>query len=117
APERAAAPEARGSLLPRRPAPGVPEAAETQPAPAATAPPAAPSGTAVATTASFLPRKGRVAGRAERLRQQMAHLEPLDETSAVPVDRTPYLWLDLRRVIGVSLIMVVAVIVGAIVLH
>jgi len=68
-------------------------------------------------TTSFLPRKGRVAGRAERQRQQMAHLVPLDDSPAVPTDRTPYLWLDLRRVIGVSAVMIVMVILGAIFIH
>ncbi|MGA7361335.1 MAG: hypothetical protein WBZ07_00085 [Candidatus Dormiibacterota bacterium] len=68
-------------------------------------------------TTSFLPRKGRIAGRAERQRQQMAHLVPLDDSPAVPTDRTPYLWLDLRRVVGACVLMIVMVIVGAFVIH
>jgi hypothetical protein len=68
-------------------------------------------------TNSFLPRKGKIAGRAERQRQQMAHLEPLDDSPAVPTDRTPYLWLDLRRVILVCGLMILMVIVGAFVIH
>ena len=47
----------------------------------------------------------------------MAHLVPLDDSPAVPTDRTPYLWLDLRRVIGVSAVMIVMVILGAIFIH
>ena len=70
-----------------------------------------------AAAASFLPRKSRVAGRAERQRQQAAHLEPLDDSPAVPIDRTPYLGFDLRRVMLVSAMMVVMVIVGFFVLH
>jgi hypothetical protein len=58
-----------------------------------------------------------VQGRAERQRQQSANLEPLDETPAIPSDRTPYLGLDLRRVLLVSTVMVVMVVVGFFVLH
>lgn len=107
---------AKGSFLPRRQSsPARAEAAlPSGPAPAvaATAAAAGPSA-----TTSFLPRKGRVAGRAERQRQQAAHLEPLDDSPAVPTDRTPYLWLDLRKVLVVSAVMVLMVIVGFFVLH
>lgn len=74
----------------------------------------APSPTA---TASFLPKRAGPAGRAERQRQRQANLEPLDDSPAVPTDRTPYLWLDLRRVMMVSGAMVVMVIVGFFILH
>ncbi|HVC38852.1 MAG TPA: hypothetical protein VNH20_02605 [Candidatus Dormibacteraeota bacterium] len=78
---------------------------------------ASATGSGAAGSTSFLPRKGRVAGRAERQRQQIAHLEPLDETPAIPTDRTPYLWLDLRKVILVSALMVVVVAAGFLFLH
>jgi len=68
-------------------------------------------------TASFLPRRGRVAGRAERQRQQAANLVPLDEGPAIPLDRTPYLRLDIRRVITVCAFMVVMMVVGFVILH
>ncbi|MGC1183664.1 MAG: hypothetical protein WBA31_00750, partial [Candidatus Dormiibacterota bacterium] len=85
------------------------------PAPAAAVAPAVAE--TVGASASFLPKKARPAGRAERQRQQQAHLEPLDDSPAVPTDRTPYLWLDLRRVMLVSGIMVVMVVVGFFILH
>ncbi len=47
----------------------------------------------------------------------MAHLEALDDSPAIPTDRTPYLWLDLRRVMVVSAVMIVMVIVGFFVIH
>ncbi|MGH7642986.1 MAG: hypothetical protein ACRENX_08255 [Candidatus Dormibacteria bacterium] len=105
------------SFLPRKQA--IPAATAPPPsAPGVPAPARSPgvgAGGATA-TASFLPRKGP-AGRAERQRQQQAHLEPLDDTPAVPIDRMPYLWIDLRKVIGVSAVMVVLVIVGFFVIH
>jgi hypothetical protein len=58
-----------------------------------------------------------VASRAERQRQQVANLEPLDESPGVPSDRTPYLSLDLRRVLVVCSVMVLLVIVGFFILH
>ncbi|MDA8394571.1 MAG: hypothetical protein M0T72_04885, partial [Candidatus Dormibacteraeota bacterium] len=66
---------------------------------------------------SLLPRRGRVAGRAERRRQQEAALEPLGEDPAVPLDRTPYLILDLRRVALVSGLLAVLVVLGYVFLH
>jgi hypothetical protein len=88
------------------------------PSPPAGAPSAAAAAqTEPAASASFLPRRDRIAGRAERQRQQAANLVPLDEGPAIPIDRTPYLRLDLRRVITVCAFMVVMVIVGFFVLH
>jgi hypothetical protein len=104
---------AAGTFLPRR---------QASPKPAAQ-PSVAVPGLAAAATASlsastsFLPKKAGPAGRAERQRQQQAHLEPLDDSPAVPTDRTPYLWLDLRRVMLVSGIMVVMVVVGFFILR
>jgi hypothetical protein len=66
---------------------------------------------------SLLPRRGRVAGRAERRRQQEAALEPLGDDPAVPLDRTPYLILDLRRVALVSGLLAVLVVLGYFFLH
>ncbi|HEY6537864.1 MAG TPA: hypothetical protein VI138_02345 [Candidatus Dormibacteraeota bacterium] len=106
------------SLLPRRrrdQAP--PEPASPPPAVETVAPPAPPSASFLPTRTGLPTKAGRIAGRAERQRQQQANLEPLDDSPAIPVDRTPYLWLDLRRVIFVSACMVVLVIVGAVVLH
>jgi hypothetical protein len=60
---------------------------------------------------SFLPKRTRVASRAERQRQQVANLEPMDESPGVPIDRTPYLSLDLRRVVVVCVVMVLLVVV------
>lgn len=104
------------SLLPRR-----------SPAPAAAGnpPPSLPGGAPAGPTAqsppeatvSFLPRRDRVAGRAERQRQQVANLVPLEEGPAIPLDRTPYLRLDIRRVITVCAFMVVMMIVGFVILH
>lgn len=112
-PETAVRPAA-GTFLPRR---------QASPKPAAR-PPVANPGLAAAAPAtslsagpSFLPKKAGPAGRAERQRQQQAHLEPLDDSPAVPTDRTPYLWLDLRRVMLVSGVMVVMVVVGFFVLR
>jgi len=125
-PEVSAAPEptatfSRSSLLPRRQSGPTPAAAAPPATPPPSVPPAAagganPSGPGPAATTSFLPRKGP-AGRAQRQRQRQANLEPLGDTAAVPSDRTPYLWLDLRRVMLVSAAMIVLVIVGFIVLR
>jgi len=106
-------PESR-SLLPRR-----------QPAPvAANEPPQSPAtGVAAAAqpaptaSASFLPRRDRIAGRAERQRQQAANLVPLDEGPAIPLDRTPYLRLDIRRVVTVCILMVVMMVVAFVIFH
>ncbi|MHB1640380.1 MAG: hypothetical protein ACYCUD_11180 [Candidatus Dormibacteria bacterium] len=68
-------------------------------------------------SASLLPRRDRVAGRAEIRRRQEATLEPLDERPAVPLDRTPYLPLDIRRVLWVSAVMLLLVIAGLIFIH
>ncbi|HVB14729.1 MAG TPA: hypothetical protein VNH38_08255 [Candidatus Dormibacteraeota bacterium] len=114
-PEPVARPS-RGSFLPRRQAGPAPAAAASSSSPPPSAS-AAAVGERPAGPASFLPAKGRITGRAERQRQQQAHLEQLDDSSAVPTDRTPYLWLDLRRVIWVCAIMVVMVIVGFFVLR
>jgi len=103
---------APSSFLPRRSGGPAPAPATSTPAPAA---PAVIE--TAAATASFLPKRARPAGRAERQRQQQAHLEPLDDSPAVPTDRTPYLWLDLRRVMLVSGVMVVMVVVGFFILH
>lgn len=116
-PPQPAATPGRSSFLPRR---------QSGPAPSQATPPATPTPLARATApvavappgpTSFLPRKGNIVGRAERQRQQQANLEPLDDSPAVPTDRTPYLWLDLRRVVRVSVVMIVMVIVGAFVIH
>ena len=124
----AAAPVAQGdgtaSLLPRRqpaaaPRPEVAEAAPGEAAGSAggateaSPQPPAPAGA----RESLLPRRGRVAGRAERRRQQEAALEPLGEDPAVPLDRTPYLILDLRRVALVSGLLAVLVVLGYVFLH
>jgi hypothetical protein len=61
---------------------------------------------------SLLPRKTRVAGRAEVRRRHEANLVPLDESPAVPLDRTPYLRLDVIRVVTTSLVMVVVILLG-----
>jgi hypothetical protein len=90
-------------LPPAPPVAAPASAAATQPRPAA--------------TTSFLPRKDKVAGRAERQRQQAANLVPLDESAAIPIDRTPYLRLDLRRVITVCGFMALLVIVGFFILR
>lgn len=106
-------PEPR-SLLPRRqPAP----IAAGEPAQAPATGLAAAAQPAPAASASFLPRRDRVAGRAERQRQQAANLVPLDEGPAIPFDRTPYLRLDIRRVITVCVLMVVMMVVGFVIFH
>ena len=123
-----AAPPARAagtaSLLPRRQPVAAPQPKVAEPEPEA---PAGPTGPAVQATPppvasagaqeSLLPRRGRVAGRAERRRQQEAALEPLGEDPAVPLDRTPYLILDLRRVGLVSGLLAVLVVLGYVFLH
>gem|GEM_PF-6441901 len=91
--------------LPRRTAPAAPEG------PSAEGPPTA------APSESLLPKRARIAGRAELRRRQEANLEPLDDSPAVPLDRTPYLRLDVRRVMWVSLGMLALVIVGLIFIH
>lgn len=58
-----------------------------------------------------------MAGRAEKRRRQEAVLQPLDQSPAVPMDRTPYLVLDLRRVAFVSAALVLLVILGFVFLH
>jgi hypothetical protein len=42
---------------------------------------------------------------------------PLDEGPAIPIDRTPYLRLDVRRVITVCALMVVMMLVGFVIFH
>lgn len=42
---------------------------------------------------------------------------PLDEGPAIPFDRTPYLRLDIRRVITVCVLMVVMMVVGFVIFH
>ena len=117
-------PAGTASLLPRRrPAaetqPKVVEPVPEEPAPvtSAAAQPTPPTVAAPAAQESLLPRRGRVAGRAERRRQQEAALEPLGEDPAVPLDRTPYLILDLRRVALVSGLLAVLVVLGYFFLH
>ena len=90
-----------------RSAPAPQADARTSPAPPEEAPAAG----------SLLPRRDRVVGRAEIRRRQEATLEPLDEGPAVPLDRTPYLPLDIRRVLLVSVVMLVLVIAGLIFIH
>ena len=128
APAPSPAPPARAAgtaslLPPRRPAAAPqPEVAEPEPVePAGPTGPAAqvapPPPASAGAQESLLPRRGRVAGRAERRRQQEAALEPLGEDPAVPLDRTPYLILDLRRVALVSGLLAVLVVAGYVVLH
>jgi len=104
------------SLLPRR-APAPAAAANPPPSPPRGGPAGAAGQPAPEATASFLPRRDRVAGRAERQRQQAANLVPLEEGPAIPLDRTPYLRLDIRRVLTVCAFMVVMMIVGFVILH
>ncbi len=85
-------------------------AAEAGSPPAAAVVASPPSG-------SLLPRRDRVVGRAEIRRRQEATLEPLDERPAVPLHRTPYLPLDIRRVLWVSAVMLLLVIAGLIFIH
>ncbi|MDA8332077.1 MAG: hypothetical protein M0027_12940 [Candidatus Dormibacteraeota bacterium] len=66
---------------------------------------------------SLLPKRTRIAGRAELRRRQEANLEPLDDSPGVPLDRTPYLRMDVRGVIWVSLAMLALVILGLIFIH
>ncbi|MGC2191334.1 MAG: hypothetical protein WA751_03260 [Candidatus Dormiibacterota bacterium] len=115
-PEPAATP-APSSFLPRRQSGSVPTQVTSPAPPTPVARPTSPVAQPPSAATSYLPRKGNIVGRAERQRQQQANLEPLDDSPAVPTDRTPYLWLDLRRVIGVSVVMIVMVIVGAFVIH
>jgi hypothetical protein len=65
----------------------------------------------------LLPKRTRIAGRAELRRRQEANLEPLDDSPGVPLDRTPYLRMDVRGVIWVSLAMLALVILGLIFIH
>lgn len=102
------APSRPGSLLPRRnqkPTPVRPEPVTSAPGPQAVAAP------------SLLPKKARPAGRAEQRRRQEANLEPMDESPAVPMDRTPYLSLDIGRVVITSTVMLVLVLVGWLFIH
>jgi hypothetical protein len=128
APAPSPPPPARGagtaSLLPRRNPAAAPQADVAEPGPEVPAGPTSPAVQAVlpppasaGAQESLLPRRGRVAGRAERRRQQEAALEPLGEDPAVPLDRTPYLILDLRRVGLVSGLLAVLVVVGYVLLH
>ncbi len=127
-PQAEAAPAAHNagttSLLPRRrpaaePQPKVAEPAAAEPAAvtSAAAQPPPPAAATPGTGESLLPRRGKVAGRAERRRQQEAALEPLGEDPAVPLDRTPYLILDLRRVALVSGLLAILVVLGYFFLH
>jgi hypothetical protein len=103
-----AAPSRPGSLLPRR---------NQQPTPVKPQPPAAVSVPQAAAAPSLLPKKARPAGRAEQRRRQEANLEPMDESPAVPMDRTPYLRLDIGRVVLTSTVMLVLVILGWLFIH
>lgn len=67
---------------------------------------------------SLLPKKSvGPAGRGELRRRQEANLEPMDESPAVPMDRTPYLRLDIGRVVLTSTVMVVLVVLGWLFIH
>lgn len=110
-----AAPEATpsrpGSLLPRR---------NQKPTPVKPQSPAAVPVPQVAAAPSLLPKRARPAGpagRAEQRRRQEANLEPMDESPPVPMDRTPYLRLDIGRVVLTSTVMLVLVLLGWLFIH
>ncbi|MHB8393205.1 MAG: hypothetical protein ACYDC5_01595 [Candidatus Dormibacteria bacterium] len=98
------------SRLPRRRGPAPAEAPRQELAPA-------PEPVVQVASESLLPRRTKVAGRAEIRRRQEANLEPLDDSPAVPLDRTPYLPMDVRRVALVSTMMLVLVIAGLVFIH